>query len=253
MNEPSKIHTTPPAKFLLATLFFYLFSLSVLIPVFPALIELSIPTFLSEDKAEVETTARYGDLQVLKSVLDLVSLPILGGLSDFLGRKRVMVFCLMLLFLQSLLIWPSKLFTFEIDEERSQAEADRYYFMLKVTRVLSGLSDGVIPLVFASLTDLTKGNALLLPIYYGKVGLVLGLAFVCGPVTGAILSSKFTLAAAVMVCGLSAVISLLIYATSCKDTLPVSKRSPVPPRWWVDVRFLAQMTPLAQVKFFLTR
>ena len=107
-TDPAKVHTPPPAKYLLVSLFLYLFSLSVLIPVFPALIELSLPTTgsLSEGDKEVETTERYGTLQVIKSALDLVSLPVLGGLSDYLGRKRVMLFCLLLLVLQTVLVWP---------------------------------------------------------------------------------------------------------------------------------------------------
>ena len=138
------------------------------------------------------------------------------------------------------------------EDDRSEAEAERYYTALKVARVLSGISDGVIPLTFAALTDLTQGNPVLLPIYYGKVGLVLGLAFVCGPTAGAVLSSKLNVAVPVFVCGVSAVAALLLYATCCRDTLPPQKRTPVPPRWYLDGRFLAQLTPLAQVKLFMT-
>ena len=165
-----------------------------------------------------------------------------------------MLFCQLLLLVQTFLVWPptKTAASFEVEGERSEAEGERYYTMLKLARFLSGISDGVIPLTFASLTDLTHGNPVLLPIYYGKVGLVLGLAFVCGPTAGAVLSAKLTIAVPVFVCGLSAAASLLVYATCCKDTLPPPKRTPVPPRWYLEAKFMASLTPLAQVKFFLT-
>ena len=67
-----------------------MFSLSLLIPVFPELIEQTLPTNsnLSEDEREVLTTERYGTLQVIKSALDLVSLPVLGGLSDYCEKRK---------------------------------------------------------------------------------------------------------------------------------------------------------------------
>ena len=81
----------------------------------------------------------------------------------------MLLFCLIMALIQVILLSPPQiLFNF-------WSGNDNYYDCLIISRVLSGISDGVIPITFASLTDLSGGDALRLPIFYGKVGLVLGL------------------------------------------------------------------------------
>jgi MFS family permease len=87
-----------------------------------------------------ETTERYGMLAVIKSSLDLVTLPLMGGLSDYLGRKKVLFGCLISIFLQILLIYPPGVGFIGVDN---------YYKMLIASRFLSGVSDGVLVMVFA--------------------------------------------------------------------------------------------------------
>ena len=82
INNGSQKLRSPSLLPLLASLFFYLLSISLLIPIFPDLIALSITQEGTDDEDEIEilTTERYGLLQVIKSVLDLFSLSVLGAL-----------------------------------------------------------------------------------------------------------------------------------------------------------------------------
>ena len=81
-NNGSQKLRSPSLLPLFASLFFYLLSISLLIPIFPNLIALSITQEGTDDEEEIEilTTERYGVLQVIKSVLDLLTLSVLGAL-----------------------------------------------------------------------------------------------------------------------------------------------------------------------------
>ena len=81
INNGDKLRS-PSLLPLLASLFFYLLSISLLIPIFPDLIALSVTQEGIDDEEEIVilTTERYGLLQVIKSVLDLFSLSVLGAL-----------------------------------------------------------------------------------------------------------------------------------------------------------------------------
>ena len=67
----------------LITAAIYLFALSLLIPIFPKLI-----TYSNEyPEDEIETTRKYGTLQIMKNVLDLFFCRSLGGLVISLDVK----------------------------------------------------------------------------------------------------------------------------------------------------------------------
>ena len=221
---------------LLITAAIYLFALSLLIPIFPKLI-----TYSNEyPEDEIETTRKFGTLQIIKNVLDLLFLPILGGISDFVGRKVVLLFCLLLALVQLILILPPSF---------TSASYSTYWVTLLASRVLSGISDGVLVILFASLTDLANGDAVKLPTFFGKVGLVFGISFTLGPMTSVILFSLFgvlpVLSSAILCVCISIVICLFFFI----DTLPVTNRQRIPKNCLTNKQFLLQLTPYEQFIF----
>lgn len=213
----------------------------------PLVASLDFATLAARSSLHFTTSSSLTSLLTrLASSLDLLTLPILGALSDYLGRRRVMLFCLFLALLQIIILFPPDMALNFWGGETT------YYDCLIASRVLSGISDGVIPITFASLTDMSGGNALAMPIFYGKVGLVLGLAFTTGPISGALLYAKTGgISAPIIVAMLSSVTSLVVYVVRVEDTLPPSRRTGLPQRWWVDAGFWFSLTPLNQIKFLL--
>jgi DHA1 family tetracycline resistance protein-like MFS transporter len=224
---------------LLLSTFFYIFALSLLIPVFPTLISFAFPESASVTPESPEVTKLFGDLSLLKSCLDLLSLPVLGGLSDYLGRRPLHLFCLACAVLQVLLLLPPPL---------TSLSSDSYRAALYLSRALSGVSDAVLALLFASLTDLAGADASLLPVNYGKVGLVFGFSFTFGPLFSVLLFSQLGVSAVLAAALLSSLAALLTYAFFVPDTLPRSSRSPVPPKPHKHAGFLLSLTPLDQLR-----
>ena len=145
---------------------FYLFSISLLLPIFPTLIKYSIEQAgNSAEETDEEVAIRYSNLLMAKNILDLVSLPAIGTYSDYVGRRLPMLFCLFSALVQMLLLIPPS---------TTGAGPRLYFSTLLASRVLCGVSDGVLVLLFSSLTDLSRGDVVLLPLLYGKVGVVFG-------------------------------------------------------------------------------
>ena len=203
-DDPS--HAKPALPLLLAPAALYLFSVSLLFPVFPSLLKFALPAGVPERGAE--TTALYGLLQQIKAVLDLFTLPVLGRVSDYVGRKPVTLWCLVLALLQLLLITPPS---------RTGAAPETYHACLVASRVLGGMSDGVLVLLFASLTDVADGAAL--PVLFGRVGLVFGCAFTLGPLTAALLLARSGEVAVLLLSACCTLLALLLYAGTRRQPL----------------------------------
>jgi DHA1 family tetracycline resistance protein-like MFS transporter len=150
-----------------------------------------------------------------------------------------MIICLILAIIQLLLILP-----------HSFTNPSTFYTLLISSRVLSGFSDGVLVILYSSLTDLAKGDPIQLPINYGKVGLVFGISFTLGPLTSAVLYSQLKSTIPVLLLALfSLILSILVYHFLCHDTLPVSRRLSPPPRPLTNLPFLVSLSPFQQLKY----
>ena len=226
-------------KTLLGAVFLYLFASSLLIPLFPTLIAAS---FKDGDVATDSplTTERYGTLSVIKSSLDLLSLPLLGGISDYVGRKIVLVVCMVSNLVQILLIYPPGV---------GFVGADGFYTMLIICRAIAGVSDGVLVMTFASLTDICDGDAAKLPIYYGKVGLVFGLAFTLGPLTAATLYGKFKSIDYVLYLSTAGATLACVMCFALPETLPAAKRRVFRPKFYSSGKFWLGLTPFDQLVY----
>jgi len=230
-DDPS--HAKPALPLLLAPAALYLFSVSLLFPVFPSLLKFALPAGVPERGAE--TTALYGLLQQIKAVLDLFTLPVLGRVSDYVGRKPVTLWCLVLALLQLLLITPPS---------RTGAAPETYHACLVASRVLGGMSDGVLVLLFASLTDVADGAAL--PVLFGRVGLVFGCAFTLGPLTAALLLARSGEVAVLLLSACCTLLALLLYAGTRTETLLAARRSRLPTS--LTAQFLLYFSPVYQLQ-----
>lgn len=223
---------------LLGVSFLYLFASSLLIPIFPHLISASFEGDVANDSPE--TTQRYGTLSILKSSLDLLSLPLLGGLSDYLGRRGILMGCIFSILVQILLVYPPGVGLFGVNN---------YYAALILSRVLGGVSDGVLVMIFASLTDLCDGDAAKLPVYYGKVGMVFGLAFTLGPMTAATLYGKFNSIEYVLYLSTAGAGGACVICWFLPETLPASKRRVFGPKFYATGAFWLGLTPFDQIMY----
>lgn len=175
------------------TLFIDLVGFSIIFPLFPAILDFYLPleeaqggllktliTFLSNivqnQHAEPQfmTTVLFGGvLGSIYALLQFITAPFFGRLSDRIGRRSVLIITLSGTAL-SYLIW---------------ALSGSFYLLL-ISRLLSGAMSGNLSVAIAAIADVTtrknraKGMAL--------VGIAFGLGFILGPAIGG-LSSKLNL------------------------------------------------------------
>ncbi|CAH1103447.1 unnamed protein product [Psylliodes chrysocephalus] len=153
-----------------------------------------------------------GVLGSLFSFLQFLAAPVFGGMSDVMGRRKVMIICLVGISL-SYIIWAlsSNLIIFII------------------ARVLGGISKGNVSLSMAIITDVSsiqtrnKGMAL--------VGIAFSLGFIIGPLIGAVFavwakqrSDQWFIVPALFALLLS-LIDLAFFVSFFKESLPKEKRA----------------------------
>jgi len=168
------------------TVFMDIVGFSIIIPLFPHLLDHYIRTegaagtligslnaaaeWLGGDTVFKKTVLFGGLLSTLYSLLQFVFSPIWGALSDRLGRRRILTITLAGNAL-SYLLW---IFAAQ-------------FWLVVVTRLISGMMAGNIAVASAAAADITeekertKGMAV--------VGVAIGLGFVFGPVIGGLASS----------------------------------------------------------------
>ncbi|GMH71835.1 hypothetical protein TrRE_jg6768 [Triparma retinervis] len=127
--------------------------------------------------------------------------------------------------------------------------ADGFYTMLIICRAIAGVSDGVLVMTFASLTDICDGDAAKLPIYYGKVGLVFGLAFTLGPLTAATLYGKFKSIDYVLYLSTAGATLACVMCFALPETLPAAKRRVFRPKFYSSGKFWLGLTPFDQLVY----
>lgn len=154
-----------------------------------------------------------GFLGSMFSFLQFVASPIVGGLSDYYGRKPVLLVCATGIAL-SYLIWA----------------CSSNFALFVLARFVGGISKGNISLCMSVITDVssvkTRGRGMAL------VGVAFSLGFIVGPMIGAmfaIFSDKSASGGAwfvlpsLLACGL-ATGDLLVVAFCLRETLPKEKR-----------------------------
>lgn len=150
--------------FIFVTILLDMFALGLVIPVLPRLIE----DFLGGDTAGAARI--YGLFATVWAVMQFLSMPVMGALSDRYGRRRVILLSNLGLGLSYVLM--------------ALAPGLAWLF---VARVVSGITAASVSTAMAYVADVTPvaGRATA----FGRTGIAIGLGFVLGPALGGLLGS----------------------------------------------------------------
>lgn len=151
-----------------------------------------------------------GLLGSIFSCLQFLFSPIIGALSDVYGRKPVLI-ATMIGVTFSNAVWS----------------LSQHFYMFVIARIIGGISRGNISLSAAIVTDLCspklrgKGMAL--------IGIAFSIAFIVGPVIGAVLfvrtmGKSYSVSPALLACGLGC-LDVLFLLVCFKESLPPKKRA----------------------------
>jgi DHA1 family tetracycline resistance protein-like MFS transporter len=150
--------------FIFVTILLDMFALGLVIPVLPRLVE----DFLGGDTAGAARI--YGLFATVWAVMQFLSMPVMGALSDRYGRRRVILLSNLGLGLSYVLM--------------ALAPGLAWLF---VARVVSGITAASVSTAMAYVSDVTPaaGRAAA----FGRTGIAIGLGFVLGPALGGLLGS----------------------------------------------------------------
>ncbi|KAH8326071.1 hypothetical protein KR067_000684 [Drosophila pandora] len=227
-KKPEK--SDPMIYVVFISLLFDLLAFTIILPLLPSLLEYYRQNDASGLYAVLTERVRWfqqllgaperyisvlfgGFLGSMFSFLQFVASPIVGGLSDYYGRKPVLLVCATGIAL-SYLIWA----------------CSSNFALFVLARFVGGISKGNISLCMSVITDVssvkTRGRGMAL------VGVAFSLGFIVGPMIGAmfaIFSDKSASGGAwfvlpsLLACGL-ATGDLLVVAFCLRETLPKEKR-----------------------------
>ena len=150
--------------FIFVTIVLDMFALGMIIPVLPHLIE----DFLGGDTAGAAKV--YGVFGTVWALMQFLSMPVVGALSDRYGRRRVVLLSNLGLGLDYVLM----------------ALAPNLWWLF-VGRVISGMTAASVSTGMAYIADVTPPEKR--STAFGKVGVAFGLGFVLGPALGGLLGS----------------------------------------------------------------
>jgi DHA1 family tetracycline resistance protein-like MFS transporter len=150
--------------FIFVTIVLDMFALGLVIPVLPHLVE----DFLGGDTAGAARV--YGVFGTVWALMQFLSMPVMGALSDRFGRRRVVLLSNLGLGLDYVLM--------------ALAPNLKWLF---VGRVISGITAASISTGMAYIADVTPAPQRAAA--FGRVGVAFGLGFVLGPALGGILGS----------------------------------------------------------------
>jgi DHA1 family tetracycline resistance protein-like MFS transporter len=150
--------------FIFITIVLDIFALGLIIPVLPHLVE----DFLGGDTAGAAMA--YGVFGTVWALMQFLSMPVMGALSDRFGRRRVILLSNFGLGLDYVLM----------------ALAPNLGWLF-VGRVISGITSASISTGMAYIADVTPPEKRAAS--FGKVGVAFGLGFVLGPALGGLLGS----------------------------------------------------------------
>jgi DHA1 family tetracycline resistance protein-like MFS transporter len=148
--------------FIFVTVVLDILALGIVIPVLPHLVE----EFMGGDTAGAAKV--YGLFGTVWALMQFISMPVLGALSDRFGRRRVILLSNLGLGLDYILM----------------ALAPNLAWLF-VGRVISGITAASISTAMAYIADVTPTDRRAAA--FGKVGMAFGLGFVLGPAIGGIL------------------------------------------------------------------
>ncbi len=187
-------------------------ALAVLIPVIPPLVVGNESALFSDGTTDSFKNITYGFLIAIFSIAQFFSAPIFGILSDKHGRKKILLIAMVFTLLGYTISGVAVYFNNIV--------------WLFFGRVLSGLGFGSQSILFSSVADISSSENKAKN--YGLLGVAFGIAFIFGPATGGIVSSKFALFGnrfllPFIISTSLVILNILLVATSFPETNPVRK------------------------------
>ncbi len=174
-----------------------------------------LPNLLASLNLHQDTALAMGLLTACYALMQLVFAPVMGALSDRLGRKPVLLVSLAGMVINYLIL----------------AFANSFAWLL-IGRLLAGITSANMAVASAYLTDITPADKR--AARFGKMNAMFGLGFILGPVVGGLLGEVDLRLPFIAAAGLNAATFLLAF-----KALPESRQpSKAPLR-------LAQFNPLA--------
>ena len=166
---------------LFATILLDMIGIGMLIPVLPIIFtDPSSPAFMLGGYSVSAQYTMAGLLTALFGLMQFISAPLLGELSDVYGRKKLLTLGVGILALSQLL------FGFGIETGS--------LLVLFISRIIAGIAGGYFSIAQASIADIT------LPEFrarnFGLIGVAVGVGFIVGPMLGGFIVSATDNAAA---------------------------------------------------------
>lgn len=213
LNRPSTAMIRKPAiGFVLACVFLDALGIGLIVPVLPRLIGT-----LAETR-DLQTTW-YGAIMVSYGLMQFFFAPILGAISDRVGRRPVLLTGIFGLSL--MMVVPA--FTESLA-------------CILLSRLLGGMMSSNIVVAQAYIADVTPANQRINS--FGKIGAIFGIAFVLGPAAGGVLGQNdptLPFIFASVICALNFLYGLFILP----ESLQQKDRSPLT---------LTRLNPLAAIR-----
>ncbi|WP_338848251.1 MFS transporter [Massilia sp. W12] len=166
MNRPdAAVPATPRGNmnFVLMCVFIDMLGIGLVVPVLPLI-------FANFADTRAEQAALHGAFTTLFGVLQFIFMPLLGALSDRIGRKPVLLFSMAGMGVNFL----------------STALATSIPLLL-IGRIIGGMSSASVSVANSYAADVSAPAERAAA--FGKIGAAFGMGFICGPVIGGLLGS----------------------------------------------------------------
>ncbi len=220
---------------LLVIIFMDTLGLSLVIPLLNPLLLDSATSFVNGDITQSGRYFLYGLTLGIYSLATFFGAPILGELSDKLGRKRILFLCIMGTFVgYALAIY---------------AVISKLFILFLISRVIDGFTAGSLPIAQAAIVDASHESTKTANI--GKILFAASLGYITGPILGGFLSDPhispwFTLSTPLFVAALLALINGLWLQLMFNETHFVSR--PIKIHWLAGLGILRQGFALKSIR-----
>jgi DHA1 family tetracycline resistance protein-like MFS transporter len=207
VNSPLAPDATTPAApaatgklgFVLVSVFIDVLGIGLIIPVMPVLVGQFVP-------GRDEQAFWYGILAAVFGLLQFLFMPMLGAISDRIGRRPVLLYSMGGMCLNFLVTaWAPSL------------------AWLFLGRVIGGVSAASMSVASAYASDVSTPENRAKS--FGKIGAAFGVGFICGPVLGGLLG-EISLTLPFQVAGALAALNLVYGYFFVPESLPRSERGP---------------------------
>jgi DHA1 family tetracycline resistance protein-like MFS transporter len=173
------MHTYFTLYTLLTVVFIDWLGVGLVYPMFSAMLFSSDAHLLSAAADAATRATCLGILLACMPLTQFFSAPLLGQLSDRIGRRSLILSCLIVGITGYLLALV--------------AVGYAWLWLLLLSRIFIGISAGSTALVAASLADLSKGDEQVKARFFGLYNMAMGLGFMVGPFVGGRLSHTLLL------------------------------------------------------------